>query len=256
AGDVKRASLFIETAIHNAEFYGARLRKVQVSSILSLIESEKINAVESQRRLLIRYSAVVTLLLIVLVFLIVVIRRQVKKLKKAQQMITEAHEVQRQINDKLEEANKIKEEYIGYFFSLDSEFFVKLERLKKTLDQKIAERKLEDIRFIVNNIQLKKEKEELLKSFDTVFLKIFPHFVDKFNTLFKEEDQIHLKDELLNIDLRIFALIRMGITDNDKIAQILGYSVNTIYAYKTRIKNRSIIPNDEFEARIMDIKSI
>ncbi|HEY8969370.1 MAG TPA: DUF6377 domain-containing protein [Puia sp.] len=256
AGDVKRASLFIETAIANAEFYGARLRKVQVSSILSLIEGEKINAVESERKLLIRYSVVVTLLLVVLVFLIVVIRRQVKKLKQAQQMITEAHEVQRQINDKLEEANKIKEEYIGYFFSLDSEFFVKLERLKKTLDQKIAERKLEDIRFIVNNIQLKKEKEELLKSFDTVFLKIFPHFVDKFNTLFKEEDQIHLKDELLNIDLRIFALIRMGITDNDKIAQILGYSVNTIYAYKTRIKNRSIIPNDEFEARIMDIKSI
>jgi hypothetical protein len=256
AGDVKRASLFIEAAIHNAEFYGARLRKVQVSSILSLIESEKINAVESERKLLIRYSLVVTLLLIVLILLIVVIRRQVKKLKRAQQMITEAHEVQRQINDKLEEANKIKEEYIGYFFSLDSEFFVKLERLKKTLDQKIAERKLEDIRFIVNNIQLKKEKEELLKSFDTVFLKIFPHFVDKFNTLFKEEDQIHLKDELLNIDLRIFALIRMGISDNDKIAQILGYSVNTIYAYKTRIKNRSIIPNDEFEARVMEIRSI
>jgi hypothetical protein len=257
AGDVKRASLFIETAIANAEFYGARLRKVQVSSILSLIEGEKISAVESERKLLIRYSVVVTLLLIVLVFLIVVIRQQVRKLKKAQQMITEAHEAQRQINDKLEEANKIKEEYIGYFFSLDSEFFVKLERLKKTLDQKIAERKLEDIRFIVNNIQLKKEKEELLKSFDTVFLKIFPHFVGKFNTLFKEEDQIHLKDnEPLNIDLRIFALIRMGISDNDKIAQILGYSVNTIYAYKTRIKNRSIIPNDEFEARVLDIKSI
>jgi hypothetical protein len=256
AGDVKRASLFIEAAIHNAEFYGARLRKVQVSSILSLIESEKINAVESEQRLLIRYSMIVTLLLVVLVFLIVVIRRQLKKLKKAQQMISEAHEVQRQINDKLEEANKIKEEYIGYFFSLDSEFFVKLERLKKTLDQKIAERKLDDIRFIVNNIQLKKEKEELLKSFDTVFLKIFPHFVGKFNALFKEEDQIHLKDELLNIDLRIFALIRMGISDNDKIAQILGYSVNTIYAYKTRIKNRSIVPNDEFEARVMDIKSI
>jgi hypothetical protein len=257
AGDVRHASLFIETAIGNAEFYGARLRKVQVSSMLSLIESEKINAVESERRLLIRYSVVVTLLVLVLVFLVVVIRQQVKKLKKAQQMITEAHEVQRQINDKLEEANKIKEEYIGYFFSLDSEFFVKLERLKRTLDQKIAERKFEDIRFIVNNIQLKKEKEELLKSFDTVFLRIFPHFVDKFNSLFKEEDKILLKEnEPLNIDLRIFALIRMGISDNDKIAQILGYSVNTIYAYKTRIKNRSTLPNDEFEARIMDIKSI
>ena len=256
-GNVRYASRCIETAIANAEFYGARQRKVQVSSILSLIEGERINAVEAQRRLLIQYAAVVTILFVVLVILIITIRRQVKKLQKAQHMITEAHAAQRLINQRLEEANKIKEEYIGYFFSLDSEFFVKLERLKKTLDQKVADRKFEDIRFIVNNIQLKKEKEELLRSFDTVFLRIFPNFVARFNALFKEEDQIKLKEnELLNIDLRIFALIRMGITDNDKIAQILEYSVNTIYAYKTRIKNKSLIPNEEFEARIMEINSI
>ena len=255
--DVRHASLCIEAAIGNAEFYGARQRKVQVSSILSLIEGERINGVEAQRRLLIQYAVVVTILGILLAVLIVVIRRQVKKLQKAQQLITEAHATQRLINEKLEEANKIKEEYIGYFFSLDSEFFVKLERLKRTLDQKLADRKFEEIRYIVNNIHLKKEKEDLLRSFDTVFLRIFPNFVARFNALFKEEDQVKLKeDELLNIDLRIFALIRMGITDNDKIAQILEYSVNTIYTYKTRIKNRSIVPNDEFEARIMDIKSV
>jgi len=256
-GDVRHASLCIETAIANAEFYGARQRKVQVSSILSLIESERINAVEAQRRQLIGYAAIVTALLVALAWLIITIRKQVKKLQKAQRIITEAHEAQRLINNKLEEANKIKEEYIGYFFSLDSEFFVKLERLKRTLDQKVADRKFEDIRFIVNNIQLKKEKEELLRSFDTVFLRIFPNFVGRFNALFKEEDQVKLKEnELLNIDLRIFALIRMGITDNEKIAQVLEYSVNTIYAYKTRIKNKSIVPNDEFEARILEINSI
>ncbi len=226
SGDVRHASLCIETAIANAEFYGARQRKVQVSSVLSLIEGERISAVEAQRRLLVQYAIVVTLLGIVLAVLIVVIRPQVKKLQRAQQMIPQAHAAARLINDKLEEANKIKEEYI------------------------------EDIRFIVNNIQLKKEKEELLRSFDTVFLRIFPHFVAQFNSLFKEEDQVRLKDnEPLNIDLRIFALIRMGISDNDKIAQILEYPGNTIYAYKTRIKNRSFVANDEFEARIMDIKS-
>jgi hypothetical protein len=103
------------------------------------------------------------LLGVMLAVLIVVIRRQVKKLQKAQRMITEVHKAQQLVNEKLEEANKIKEEYIGYFFSLDSEFFVKLERLKRTLEQKLADRKFEDIRFIVNNIQLKKEKEELLR---------------------------------------------------------------------------------------------
>jgi hypothetical protein len=256
-GDVKHASLCIETAVANAEFYGARQRKVQVSSILSLLEGERINAVETQRRNLFQYAAIVTLLLIALAVLIVIIRRQMKKIQKAQQLLTEAHAAQHIINEKLEEANKIKDEYIGYFFSLDSEFFVKLERLKKTLDQKVADRKFEDIKFIVNNIQLKKEKEELLRSFDTVFLRIFPKFVASFNALFNPEDQIKLKEnELLNIDLRIFALIRMGISDNDKIAQILEYSVNTIYAYKTKIKNRSIVPNEEFEARVMEIKGI
>ena len=263
-GDVRHASACIESAIADAEFYGARQRKVQVSSILSLIEGQRINAVEAQRRLLIQYAGVVTLLVILLAVLAVVIRRQNQKLRKAQEIITEAHTNQQLINEKLahtndqlEEANKIKEEYIGYFFNLDSEFFVKLERLKKTLDQKVADRKFEDIRFIVNNIHLKQEKQELLKSFDTVFLRIFPQFVARFNALFRPEDQVKLKEnELLNIDLRIFALIRMGISDNEKIAQILDYSVNTIYAYKTRIKSKSIVPNDEFEARIMDIKSV
>src|SRR6202000_1489534 len=80
-GDVRHASLCIETAIANAEFYGARQRKVQVSSILSLIESERINAVEAQRRLLVQYAVVVTVLLVVLAILIIVIRRQVKKLQ-------------------------------------------------------------------------------------------------------------------------------------------------------------------------------
>ena len=81
--------------------------------------------------------------------------------------------------------------------------------------------------------------------------------MDKFNSLFKEEDQVRLKEnELLNIDLRIFALIRMGISDNEKIAQILEYSVNTIYAYKTRIRNKSLVPNEEFETRIMEIKGV
>ena len=88
-------------------------------------------------------------------------------------------------------------------------------------------------------------------------MKLFPDFVSDFNVLFGEHDRIVLKDDqLLNTELRIFALIRMGITDTEKIAKILDYSVNTIYAYKTRVKSKSVIPNDEFEKRIMEIKAI
>jgi DNA-binding NarL/FixJ family response regulator len=115
-------------------------------------------------------------------------------------------------------------------------------------------KKLDDIKFIVNGINLKREREELYHSFDKVFLKLFPDFVDVFNSFFKEEDKIVLKDgQLLNTELRIFALIRMGIHDTEKIARILDYSISTIYNYKTRIKSKSLIPNEEFEKRIMDI---
>jgi len=263
-GDIKNASICIDQAFADAVFYSARQRKVQMSAILPLIEAEKLNIVEGQKKIWIFYAISVTFLLLVVIFLVVVISRQVKKLKAAQQKILQAHEKEQEtnrrlaeINEKLSDANKIKEEYIGYFFNVNSEFFDKIERFKRSVEQKIADRKLEDIRFLVNNINLKKEKEELLKHFDKAFLKLFPNFVEVFNSLFREEDRIQLKeDELLNTDLRIFALIRMGIHDNEKIAHILQYSVNTINTYKTKIKNKSIVPNEEFEQHIMSVKTV
>ncbi len=155
-GDVRHASVFIEHAMNNAMFYGARQRKVQMSAVLPLIESEKLAAVEAQRGVLIRYSIAVTLLVLALLGLSLVIFRQVKKLKLAQQRISEAHQRQQEINsqleeaykrlaevnERLEEANKIKEEYIGYFFNLDSEYFARLDKLKNTIEAKLAERKI------------------------------------------------------------------------------------------------------------------
>ena len=290
-GDVKNASRYIEYAINDAAFYGARQRKVQLISILPLIEMEKINQVESQKKILITYAVAITLLLVIVILLGITIYRQVTKLKHAQKIIYAAHlkeqEVNQQlaegnarlssanqqlselndrlsyvndqlsdVNTKLSEANKIKEEYIGYFFNANSEFFNRIERFKKSVEQKIADRKIDEIKFLVNNINLRREKEDLLKNFDKAFLKLFPHFIYEFNQLFKEEDRFFLKNgEILNTDLRIFALIRMGIHDIEKIAHILEYSINTINTYKTRIKNKSVVANEEFELRIMNIKT-
>ncbi len=263
-GDVKNASLCINQAIADAVFYGARQRKVQVSTILPFIEAQKLNMVESQKRKLLFYAATVTALLLLIIGLAFIILQQVKKLKAAQKIITQAHikeqEINRQLADtnaKLEDANKIKEKYIGYFFNFNAEFYDKVEKLKRSLEQKVADRKFEDIRSLVAKINLRKEKEELISNFDHAFLKLFPNFVTVFNGMFRDEDQQALKDgELLNTDLRIFALIRMGIQDSEKIAHILQYSVNTITTYKTRIKNKSIVPNEEFEKRVMEIKAV
>jgi hypothetical protein len=263
-GDVKNASACIELAISDATFYGARQRKVRVSDILPLIESEKLSLVENQKKTLITYAIIVTLLLLGVVALIIIVLRQVNKLKVAKKIITDAHLKDQEINyrlsevnNKLSEANKIKEEYIGYFFNVNSEFFDKIERFKKSLEQKVNDRRLEEIKFLVNSINLRVEKEYLLQNFDRVFLKLFPNFVAEFNALFSPGNKLELKEgELLNTDLRIFALIRMGIHDNEKIARILQYSVHTINTYKTKIKNRSFVSNEEFEKRIMEIKAI
>nr|WP_315819339.1 DUF6377 domain-containing protein [Paraflavitalea speifideiaquila] len=194
-----------------------------------------------------------------------------KKLKLTQQALTAANATQQlinqqlqdsnsrleEVNEKLEEANKIKEEYIGYFFNMDSEFYNKLDKIKTTIEQKLQERRYEDIKFFLNKIDARKEKEELLLSFDKIFLKLFPNFVQEVNELLRQEEKIGLRDgELLNTDLRIFALMRMGVADPEKIARILEYSVKTIYSYKSRIKNKALIPGDEFEDRIMQIKTL
>jgi hypothetical protein len=284
-GDIKHAVMCIESAIANAEFYGARQRKVQASSILPLIEGERINGIEAQKSMLIRYAIIVTLLGLTLLVLAWIIWRQVRKLKQAQAALTDAHRHQQEINqqlevsnrrleelnlrleesnhrlgelnEKLEDSNKIKEEYIGFFFRADSEFYGKLEKVKSDIEKKLLERRYDDIRFFLNKIDTRKEKEELLHSFDIIFLKLFPNFLAEVNSLLREEEKIRLKDgELLSTDLRIFALMRMGVTDPEKIAQILEYSVKTIYSYKSRIKNKAMIPGDEFEERIMRVKTL
>lgn len=269
--DLKHAVMCIENGIASAGVYGARQRKIQASSILPLIEGERIAGIEAQKSMLIKYAVLVTLLVLALLALTWVVLRQVKKLKQAKQALTMANERQQVVNsqlevtnhrlgeanEKLEEASKIKEEYIGYFFNMDAEFYSKLEKLKETIEQKLNDRRYEDIRFFLNKMDARKEKEELLLSFDRIFLNLFPHFVAEVNALLREDEKIKLKEgELLNTDLRIFALMRMGVTDVEKIALILGYSVKTIYSYKSRIKNKALVAGDDFEEKIMRIKTL
>jgi hypothetical protein len=256
-GDVENAYAYIKEALDDASYYGARQRKIQVSAILPVIARERINSVEGQRRVLFFYASLLTVLAIIVVVFAIIIYKQLRKLRLADRLILETnHNLQESIN-KLNEADKIKEEYIGYYFNLISEYINKLDKFKRSVDNKLTTKRFDDIRILVNNINLTKEREELFINFDRAFLKIFPNFVDGYNALFSEENHVKLlPNQLLNTDLRIFALVRLGISDTEKIAHILEYSVNTIYNYKARIKAKSIISNDEFEDAIMAIKAI
>jgi hypothetical protein len=102
---------------------------------------------------------------------------------------------------------------------------------------------------------LDRELEELYLNFDSAFLHIFPDFVSQFNALLQDDASIVLKrDELLNTELRIFALIRLGIEDSSQIAEFLRYSVNTIYNYRSKVKNRSSVSRDDFEDLVKAIR--
>lgn len=269
-GDENRAYAYIKQALEDAISYGARQRKIQVAAILPIIEGERLATVENQRSRLFVYALAVSLLSLLVVTFAVIIFRQVRELRKAKQTVTEAnsslltanHKLQevntvlQQTNEQLLEANKIKEEYIGYSFNMYSEYLDKIEKLKRSVEKKLIARKFDDISHVMDAINLKKEREALYLSFDQVFLKLFPNFVQAFNAFFAEENKLVPKDKgSLSIELRIFALIRMGIHDHEQIARILEYSVRTIYNYKTKVKNKSLLSNEAFEQKVMEIRA-
>ena len=123
---------------------------------------------------------------------------------------------------------------------------------------KAREKKLSELyKMLKSRDMIENELKDLYKNFDSTFLHLYPNFVEDFNSLLKEEYKFILKNnELLNVELRIFALIRLGITDSARIASFLNYSANTIYTYRTRVKNKAAVPRDEFENLVMKIGAL
>jgi hypothetical protein len=277
-GDIKTAYNYINNAIADANFYGARHREAYISNIIPIIEREQIDGIEKQRRSLVIYASIITsLVFIVIIFAFITVKQLSKlriadkiiikknndlneaneSLQKVNKTLDKANRTLSQFNIKLDEANMIKDEYIGYFFNMHSDYIEKIDRLKRSIEKNVRERRFEEVMPVLNRFNTNFERENLSHSFDKVFLNIFPRFVEDFNALFDTDHQIHLNgDQLLNSELRIFALIRLGIHENETIGKILNYSVNTIYTYKTKVKNKSFVPNEEFEDRIMLIKAV
>ena len=95
---------------------------------------------------------------------------------------------------------------------------------------------------------------ELYAKFDSIFLNIYPDFIEEFNNLLVPEERIYPKqDELLTTELRIYALIRLGITDSNKIASFLRYSLRTVYNYRTKVRNKSAVTRGDFEDYVKKI---
>jgi DNA-binding FrmR family transcriptional regulator len=270
-GDLKHAYTFIQSAREDAAFYNARLRQVQISSIFSMIEGERISLIERQRQTLSSYALATTGLALLVIAFAAVIFRQLRRLQRAEGTISAINQALQEnnanlsqlnqhlsaANYKLNEANVIKDEYIGYYFNVTSEYIDRVEGFKNALDKSLANKQYVSTQRIVDNLNIKRERNDLFKGFDSVFLKLFPHFVADFNELLKPEERIQLADgQLLTAELRLFALIRLGIDDSERISKILGYTINTVYTYKARTKKKSRYPSEEFEERVRAIQAV
>lgn len=254
-GDIQNAYKHIKVAMDDAFYYNARQRIVHISTILPIIEEENLKAVEKQKKKLFNYIVVISLSMLLIISFAVIIFYQFKKIRKTRSQLYKANDTLHITNNRLYEANRIKDVYIGNFFNTISDYITKIERFKKTISRKLSSKSNDDISDFINKIDLKQEREELFTNFDMVFLNLFPGFIESFNALMKEGEEIMIKqNDYLTSELRIFALMRLGITEGERIAQILNYSVNTIYTYKAKIKNKSKYPGDEFENKLMEIK--
>lgn len=262
-GDIERASFYIQLALEDANFYNARHRKMEICQILPAIEHNRYQTIASQRRRMISYGIVISVLCLLLLVFLILLYKQMKQRRFARETIEQRNRQIEEQNDRLsetirqlKESEQIKNEYIGNIFYQDALHIDKLERIYRTVNRKIAAKQYDDLRMVFNDTDLQKEREQIYASFDAGLLRLFPTFVQKYNALFEPGSRPCADDcQTLTPEMRIFALIRLGITDTERIAKFLNYSVHTINTYKTKAKNRSIVPNAQFEQRIMEIES-
>ena len=251
-GEVERPSRYVRESFDDANFYNARLRKLEVGAVLPLVEKNHYDSLRRERNLIALGIALLAVAILAAIAALWFIRRQNRRLHEARATIEERNAQLEAANAQLAEANEIKSEYIGNSFYINSEFIEKMSQLYKMVDRMIVTRQYDELRRSLKESTIDKERDEMYESFDHTFLKIFPTFVNDYNALFPETEQRFPADGLTP-EMRIFALIRLGISETDRIARFLDYSVHTINTYKTRVKNKSWVENDQFEAEIMRI---
>jgi len=268
-GDVNRAYQYINYSVNNANIFNARLRYTQIAEVQAIINNAyQLNKAqqEKQLRTLLRFISLLTLLLLLSGVGILFQNRKISKVNKQTVKINDQlnrlnwelsifNEKIKNTNAELLESNQVKEEYIGHFLSLCSFYIDKMDSYRKSVRKKLSVGKLKEVIDDAKSTDfIESELKEFYDNFDRSFLRLYPDFVSEFNDLLMDDEKIILKkDELLNTELRIFALIRLGIDNSAKIAELLHYSSNTIYNYRAKIKNKAKVSRNDFEMMVKKI---
>ena len=269
-GDLERAYQYMNFSWTESKFYNARLRAWQSADDLSLIDDTYQLMLRQRNSELKIYILIVSLLSLLLFIALCYIYRQVKHLRTARQNLLKVNTQLENLNKELQkinfslqtankdlaESNQIKEVYIARFIKLCSTYVDHLDPYRRMVHKKVLTNQITELLHLTrSNSILEEALNELYENFDSAFLNLFPNFIELFNSLLQENEQIRpKKNNTLNTELRIFALIRLGITDSSQIAEFLHYSVNTIYNYRAKVKNKARISREDFEEVIANIR--
>lgn len=282
-GNLDRAYKYMDFSWECISYFSTHMRSWLVTPILTRINDKyKQNLHQANTNLIWTIVAISFLIIGLLVLLfyvskkrrqLAVIRNELKNandelgqlnhqlsaknhdLSEANQRLSDINEQLRQAIIHLNDSNRVKDEYIGKFLSVCSDYIDKLDNYRIKVNRKLKAGQQADVLRMTSSEQLREDElAELFNHFDDIFLRLFPTFIDDFNALLRPgEEIVPTEKNHLNTDLRIFALIRLGIEESSKIAEFLRYSPNSIYAYRARIKNKAAGNRDEFEKLVKEI---
>ncbi|MBR1666941.1 MAG: hypothetical protein IJ693_01540 [Bacteroidaceae bacterium] len=267
--DVERAYNYLFCSMEDANYCNAKLRSVEISEVFPIIEKSYKQMEQQSRQTERALLWGVSLLAVLLIAAIFYLRKQMHKLSLVRKKLAEANgqlavankqlgmrnENLQETNSLLQQMAQVKEEYIALFLDRCRKYINDLEAFRKSL-LKLAKnnQQAELMKTLKDDTLIENEQLRFYQDFDEAFLDIHPHFVERFNELLRPEERISpKKNERLNTELRIFALIRLGVTDTAQIAQFLNYSLPTIYNYRSRIRLKSLYNKDEFEKKLMEL---
>ena len=249
-GDIDRAFRYVaDHCMPDALFFNGKLRPWQISRFFPQLERAYESRQEKQQKVMMCIVLALTVLLVLLIVLIVKIFTHHLALSRANREL-------KSLNDRLQDSEKIKEEYLALFLGMMSD---NINTTRKYKNHVLKYLRRGNDKYLIEEIELlppiEDDVHQFYKMFDETFLNLFPDFVEQFNALLADGSAIILKDpDVLTPELRIFALIRLGVTDSGKIASLLHYSSNTVYNYRAKIKNKARGPRDSFEDAVRAIR--